>query len=193
MIMIESDAGKQGLKPASHEKLILRWIYFISAFVFAAVIVLNRKILPRPEPVPVFAYYLPALNAIINASCTVLLLLSYYFIRKKKVTIHKRINLTTFVLSAVFLVSYITYHYLADETTYPKDNPFRPYYLTILFSHIILAALVLPLILISFYYGLTMQVAKHRRMTRWSFPIWLYVTVTGVIVYLLISPFYPPH
>jgi putative membrane protein len=175
------------------EKKILRWIYFISSFVFITVIVLNRKILPRPEVVPAFAYYLPALNAIINGTCTVLLLVSLYFIRKKDIIMHKRINLTTFVLSALFLVSYITYHYLADETRYPAGNPVRPWYLALLTTHIILAALVLPMILISFYYGLTMQVSRHRRITRWSYPIWLYVTITGVIVYLMISPFYPPH
>lgn len=175
------------------EKKILNLIYFISAFVFVTVIVLNRKILPRPEIIPDFVYYLPAINAIINATCSVLLLLSLYFIRKKNIAVHKKINLSAFFLSAFFLICYICYHYLADETIYPKDNPVRPYYLIILISHIILAALVLPLILISFYYGLTMQVEKHRRLTRWSYPIWLYVTVSGVVVYLMISPFYPTH
>jgi putative membrane protein len=130
------------------------------------------------------------MNAIINAACTVLLLTSYYFIRKKKIWIHKRLNITTFFLSSLFLVSYVTYHYFADETKFPADNPLRPIYLTILTSHIILAALVLPLILISFYRGLNMHVPQHKAIARWTFPIWLYVTVTGVIVYLMISPYY---
>ncbi len=172
------------------EKQVFRWVLTLSIIVFVAVIILNRKILPRPEIVPSFAYYLPMLNAIINGTCTLLLIFSFRAIKRKEIETHKKINLTAFVLSSLFLVSYITYHWLANETSFPIDNPIRPYYLAILISHIILAAIVLPLILISFYYGLTNQVAKHRKLTRWSFPIWLYVTVTGVIVYLMISPYY---
>ena len=172
------------------EKTVFRWVLTLSIIVFVAVIILNRKILPRPEHLPAFAMYLPMLNAIINGTCSILLLLSLRAIKRKDIITHKKLNLTTFVLSSLFLISYITYHWLADETKFPIDNPIRPYYLTILISHIILAAIVLPLILISFYYGLTNQVKKHRRITRWSFPIWLYVTVTGVVVYLMISPYY---
>jgi putative membrane protein len=84
----------------------------------------------------------------------------------------------------------VTYHYFADETKFPAGNPLRSIYLIILTSHIILAALVLPLILISFYRGLNMQVPQHKKIVRWAFPIWLYVTITGVIVYLMISPYY---
>jgi putative membrane protein len=82
------------------------------------------------------------------------------------------------------------YHYFANETIFPTDNPLRPIYLTILISHIILAALVLPLVLLSFYHGLLMNIEQHKKLTRWTFPIWLYVTVTGVVVYLMISPYY---
>jgi putative membrane protein len=177
------------MKSAS-EKNIFRIIFSVSLLVLVLVIVLNRKILPRPEVPPSFVYALPKLNAIINGTCTVLLLTSFYFIRQKKIQIHKRLNLTTFFLSALFLISYVTYHYFADETKFPADNPLRPLYLTILTSHIILAALVLPLILISFYRGLNLQILQHKAIVRWSFPIWLYVTITGVIVYLMISPYY---
>jgi putative membrane protein len=172
------------------DKVIFRWIFGISIFVLVAVVVLNRKVLPRPDTIPDFVYSLPSLNALINATCSVLLLISLYFIRRKNITLHRKLNITTFILSSIFLLSYITYHYLAEEATFPRDNSMRPVYLIILISHIILAALVLPLVLISFYYGLTNQVKKHRRITRWTFPIWLYVTVTGVIVYLMISPYY---
>ena len=175
----------------SSEKNIFRLIFSVSVLVLILVIILNRKILPRPEIPPSFVYMLPKLNAIINAACSILLITSYYFIRRKKIEIHKRLNITTFFLSSLFLISYVLYHYFADETKFPSDNPLRPVYLIILTSHIILAALVLPLILISFYRGLNMQVPKHRKIARWTFPIWLYVTVTGVIVYLMISPYYP--
>ncbi|CAN5602299.1 DUF420 domain-containing protein [soil metagenome] len=173
------------------EKVVFRWVLALSIFVFAVVILLDSKILPRPQPMPAFGAYLPLLNAIINGTCSILLILSYRAIRRKDVATHKKLNLTTFVLSSLFLVSYITYHWMSEETKFPVDNPIRPIYLSILISHIILAAAVLPMILVSFYFGLTNQVSKHRKIVRFAFPIWLYVTVTGVIVYLMISPYYP--
>ncbi len=176
--------------PVSSEKNVFRIIFSVSLLVLVLVLVLNRKILPRPEVPPSFVYFLPKLNAIINATCTVLLLTSFYFIRQKKIWIHKRLNIATFFLSSIFLISYVVFHYFADETKFPAGNPLRPIYLTILTSHIILAALVLPLILISFYRGLNMHVPQHKKIVRWAFPIWLYVTITGVIVYLMISPYY---
>ncbi|MBK7853829.1 MAG: DUF420 domain-containing protein [Bacteroidetes bacterium] len=178
-------------KLIKNERAVFRFVMIISVIVFVLVLVLNRKILPRPEVLPAFATKLPLLNAIINGLCSVLLVSSLYFIKRRDINTHKKLNLTTFFLSCLFIISYVLYHYLADETKFPLDNPLRPLYLTILFSHIILAALVLPLVLLSFYHGLRMNVATHKKLTRWSFPIWLYVTVTGVIVYLMISPYYP--
>jgi putative membrane protein len=178
-------------KLINNEKTAFRVVMTVSVFVFVLVIILNRKILPRPDVMPVFATKLPLLNALINALCSVLLVTSLYFIKQKNILMHKKINLATFFLSCLFIISYVLYHYLADETKFPADNPLRPLYFAILFSHIILAALVLPLVLLSFYYGLQMNVTAHKKLTRWSFPIWLYVTVTGVIVYLMISPYYP--
>jgi putative membrane protein len=179
------------------DKKIFRLIMAVSVFVFVAVVVLNKKILPVPETIPAFVYKLPKLNAFINGTCSILLLLSLYFIRQKNIELHRKLNILTFLLSSLFLVSYITYHWLAQETTFPKGDPLRTPYLVILLSHIILAAFVLPLILLSFWYGLKSQqpdgqeyIRKHRRMTRWSFPIWLYVTITGVVVYMMISPYY---
>jgi putative membrane protein len=175
----------------TNDKLVFRIVMALSVVVFIAVVVLNLKWLPRPEVPPEFVYNLPGLNAIINATCSILLVFSLVAIKRKNITLHKRINLTTFSLSAIFLVSYVLYHFFADETSYPADSPIRPLYFTILFSHIILAALVLPLVLLSFYHGLQMNVEKHKKLVRWTFPIWLYVTVTGVIVYFMISPYYP--
>jgi putative membrane protein len=179
------------------DKAVFRLVMGVSIFVFIAVIILNRKILPVPEVIPDFVFKLPKLNAFLNGTCSLLLLLSLYMIRQKNIQAHKKLNIITFILSSVFLVSYIMYHWMARETTYPEGSPLRTTYLIILVSHIILAALVLPLVLLSFYYGLKSQefggaiyIQKHRRLTRWSFPIWLYVTVTGVIVYAMISPYY---
>jgi putative membrane protein len=174
----------------NQDKTVFKWVIAISVLVFTAVLVLNRKILPRPSPVPSFVYLLPAINATINAICTLLLLASLYFIKQKNILVHKKLNLITFALSAAFFICYITYHYMADETRYPIDAPYRSLYLTILASHIILAALVLPMILVSFYLGLTSKVTLHKKWVRFTFPIWLYVTITGVVIYLMISPYY---
>jgi putative membrane protein len=186
------------------DKFIFRFVAAVSIFVFAVVIILNRKVLPVPAVLPSFTHYLPQLNAFLNGICSVLLLVSLYFITHGNVTVHKRINIVTFCLSSLFLVSYIVFHYLAPETRYGDLNGdgvlspeeitaagnVRYFYYVLLTSHIILAAGVLPLILLSFYRGLQMQVEKHKKLVRWAFPIWLYVTVTGVIVYLMISPYY---
>jgi putative membrane protein len=165
----------------------------ISAFVLIAVVVLNKKILPVPDQIPVWVYKLPAVNAILNGTCSLLLVFSLMMIKRKNIEAHKKINIATFVLSSLFLVCYIMYHWMATETHFPADNPLRPVYWFILASHIILAAIVLPLVLLSFHKGLTMQVEKHKKLVRFTFPIWLYVTVTGVIVYMMISPYYPVH
>jgi putative membrane protein len=186
------------------DKFIFRFVAAVSVFVFAVVLVLNRRLIPAPAIVPSFTHYLPQLNAMLNGTCSILLLLSLYFIKQKKIIVHKRINILAFCLSSLFLVSYILFHYLAPETRYGDLNGdgtlsaeevtaaggIRYIYYMILTSHIILAACVLPLILLSFYRGLQMQVEKHKKLVRWAFPIWLYVTVTGVIVYLMISPYY---
>jgi putative membrane protein len=186
------------------DKFIFRFVAAVSVFVFAVVLILNRRIIPAPAVVPSFAHYLPMLNAVLNGTCSLLLVISLYFIMHGRVTVHKRINILTFCLSSLFLVSYIVFHYLAPETRFGDLNGdgklsaaeiaaagnTRYFYYVLLTSHIILAAGVLPLILLSFYRGLQMQVEKHKKLVHWAFPIWLYVTVTGVIVYLMISPYY---
>jgi len=186
------------------DKFIFRFVAAISVFVFLVVLLLNRHLIPAPAVVPSFVKYLPKLNAAINATCSVLLLVSLYFIRHLNIPMHKRINILTFCLSSLFLVSYILFHYLKPETLFGDLNgdgklsdaekaasgSIRYIYYVILTSHIILAAGVLPLILLSFYRGLQMQVEKHKKLVQWTFPIWLYVTVTGVIVYFMVSPYY---
>lgn len=172
----------------ANEKKILRLIFILSGVIFLAVVILGM--LPQADNIPAFVPYLPQLNAIINATCSVLLIVSLYSIKNKNVVRHKKLNLTAFVLSSIFLLSYVTFHSFGVETKFPADNPLRPLYLVILISHIILAAIVLPLVLLSFYYGLTDKVTTHRKIAKWSFPIWLYVTITGVVVYLMISPYY---
>lgn len=175
-------------KPDTDRKAIYL-IGAVSALVFAAVVVLS--LLPKAETIPAWATRLPALNATLNSICTVLLVAAWVAIKRGRADLHKKLNLATFALSAAFLVSYVVFHAFGTETRYPADHPWRPVYLAILISHIILAAGVLPLVLLSFYWALAGRIEKHRRLVKFSFPIWLYVTTTGVIVYLMISPYYP--
>ena len=172
------------------DKAFFRIALILSIVVFILVIVLNKRILNPPSEFPLFIYKLPLLHAIINGTCAVILVFSLKAIKSKKNKLHKRLNLTAFALSALFLISYVTYHFFVPETNYGGDGILRTVYYIILTSHIVLAALVLPLILISFWYGLKNNVAKHKKIVRFSYPIWLYVAVTGVLVYLLISPYY---
>jgi len=187
------------------DKFIFRFVAGITIFVVAVVIILNRHLIPGPATPPAFTPYLPLLNAILNGTCSALLLISLYNIKQGNITAHKRINILTFCLSSLFLVSYILFHYLMRRDTVYGDvdgdgilspaesssaGGLRTLYLAILVPHIVLAAGVLPLILLSFYRGLQMQVQKHKKLVRWAFPIWLFVTVSGVVVYLMISPYY---
>ncbi len=176
-----------------NDKLIARVITGVSIFVLIVVVILQSKVLnifPDKNGIPNWVFSLPKLNAIINGTCSVLLLLSLYFIKRKDISTHKKLNITTFVLSSLFLVSYIIFHATGIKTTYGGTGPIRTVYYFILITHIILAAIVLPLVLFSFQKGLQMQVEKHKKLVRWSYPIWLYVTITGVVVYLMISPYY---
>lgn len=171
-----------------NDKTVFKIILALSVVVFALVVVLYQ--LPKSDSIPEWAKVLPTLNAMINATCSALLITTFIAIKRKNIALHKRLNITTFVLSSLFLVSYITFHSFGVETRFPEDNPIRPIYLFILVTHIILAAAVFPLVLTSFYLGLGNRVEQHRKISRFTFPIWLYVTVTGVVVYLMISPYY---
>jgi putative membrane protein len=187
-----------------NDKTIKIVIWVATVLVCGIVVILNRKIIPVPSTIPAFIFKLPALNAFINGTCSVLLVFSLLAIRKKNIALHKRLNLTAFLLSTLFLLSYVTAHYfipdtrfgdidhngVVDAAEYAKVSGIKPVYLTILLSHIVLAVIVLPLVLLSFHYGLTDQREKHRKLTRFSYPVWLYVTITGVVVYLMISPYY---
>ena len=173
------------------DKFMFRLVLAVSVLVFLVVVLLNERLIEPPSDFPSFIYKLPLLNASINACCSILLILSYRAIKAGKISRHKKLNLTAFGLSAIFLISYVNYHFFVEHTVYGGEGIMEIVYKIILVSHIILAALVLPLILMSFWYGLKDNRVKHKKWVRWSFPIWLYVTISGVLVYLMISPYYP--
>lgn len=176
-----------------NNKFISRLITAVSIFVLIVVVILQSKVLnifPDKSLIPSWVFFLPRLNAIINGTCSILLLFSLYFIKRKDIATHKKLNILTFILSSLFLVSYIIFHATGIKTTYGGEGAIRTVYYLILITHIILAAVVLPLVLFSFQKGLQMKVEQHKKLVRWTYPIWLYVTLTGVIVYLMISPYY---
>ncbi len=176
-----------------NDKAAFRLVAVLSIVVFVVVVFLQSKTLTLFEPgaeVPGWVLFLPTLNALINGTCTVLLLISYYYIRRREIAKHKALNITTFILSSLFLVSYIIFHATGIRTSYGGEGTVRYVYYFILITHIVLAAIVLPLVLLSFYWALKPDVPRHRKLVRWSYPIWLYVTATGVIVYLMIAPYY---
>ena len=133
---------------------------------------------------------MPMLNAFLNGSTFIMLLFGFNAIRKKKVEVHRKFMFTALILSILFLLSYVTYHALTDSTSYGGEGILKSIYLFILLTHIVLAAAVVPLVLITFSRALTERFDKHRKIARITLPIWLYVTLTGVIVYLMISPYY---
>ncbi|MCA0757424.1 DUF420 domain-containing protein [Paenibacillus sp. N4] len=133
---------------------------------------------------------LPLLNAIFNCFTFIALSIALVAILKKNVKLHRRFIGAAFASTTLFLVSYVTYHYLTESTKYGGEGILRSIYFFVLLTHIVLAAAVVPLALISVVRGLQMKVEKHRKIARWTMPIWLYVSFTGVVVYLMISPYY---
>ncbi len=133
---------------------------------------------------------LPAFHALLNGSTAVLLLLGLWFIRQKNIVAHRTVMLTAFGFSAIFLVSYVVSKLNADPIPYGGEGFIRSVYFFILASHIFMSIPVLPLAMFAIYRGLSAEYPKHRKIVRWTFPIWLYVAVTGVLVYLFMAPYY---
>ncbi len=131
-------------------------------------------------------HHLPTLNAALNASSAVLLALGYRFIRRRDIAAHRACMLGAFALSVLFLISYLTYHYRVGSVRFPMTGWVRGVYLAILASHTVLAALTPPLAIVTLSRALARRFDRHRRVARWTLPIWLYVSVTGVVVYWML-------
>src|SRR5262245_24501558 len=129
---------------------------------------------------------LPAVNATLNAISGVLLVIAYVFIRKRQIERHRRTMIAAFVMSSLFLVCYVIYHAQVGSVRFTRQGIVRPIYFTILITHVTLAAVVLPMAIVTLSRGLKARYGQHRRIARWTFPIWLYVSVTGVLVYVLL-------
>lgn len=134
--------------------------------------------------------FLPPIYATINGFTAVFLVLAVRAAKQKKLTLHKRLIQTCISFSVAFLVLYIAYHITSDSTPYGGEGIVRNIYYFVLISHILLSILVIPVVLITYVRGLTMQVERHRKIARIAFPLWLYVAVSGVVVYWMIAPYY---
>ena len=129
---------------------------------------------------------LPAVNASLNALSGILLLLGFTLIHRRRVELHRKVMIAAFATSSLFLICYVVYHAQVGSVPFPRHGFVRPLYFTILITHVILAATVPPLAIITLTRGLKGRYPQHRRIARWTFPIWLYVSVTGVLVYVLL-------
>lgn len=172
------------------QKIILWAIFALSLLTILFVLLLNRRFFAAPSAIPQFAYSLPKLNATINSLCLILLVLSYIFVKRKSYITHKILNISSFLLSITFLISYTLYHYLVPETSYGGLGVIKTIYYFILFSHILASVFLIPLVLLAFYYALTSNFENHKKIVKWAYPIWVYVSLTGVLVYFMLSPYY---
>jgi len=132
----------------------------------------------------------PLFHAVINGSTALILLAGYYFMKRREYTLHRNFMISAFGLSAIFLVSYVISKISNDPVPYGGEGFLRYAYFFILITHIVLSAIIVPLVLFTMYRGLTGQYDKHSRIARWTFPIWLYVAITGVLVYIFMFPYY---
>lgn len=129
---------------------------------------------------------LPALNATLNATSALLLSYGWWLIRRRRIAQHRRVMIAAFCTSIAFLISYLAYHAQVGSVRFTKQGPIRILYFTILLTHTILAAVIVPMVVVTLSRGLRRQDARHRAIARWTMPIWLYVSVTGVVVYLML-------
>jgi uncharacterized membrane protein YozB (DUF420 family) len=135
---------------------------------------------------PLTIHTLPAINASLNALSGVLLVIGYALMRARRIDLHRRVMIAAFVTSSLFLICYLTYHAQVGSVRFTREGFVRPLYFTILITHVTLAAAVLPLAIVTLTRGLKGRYPRHRAIARWTFPIWLYVSVTGVLVYVLL-------
>ncbi|MDZ4838891.1 MAG: DUF420 domain-containing protein [Bacteroidota bacterium] len=208
MINDNSERFTQKFLTKYSEKFVFKVIIAVSLLVVLVVagLIYSAKPATLSDGIDQSIYFFPKFNAFLNGSVSILLSLGVIFISRKKIKYHQICMMSAFVFSIVFLVSYIIYHYSAPESKFGDLNNdgivdkaektiipawrFTTYYV-ILITHIVLATIIVPMALLTITRIYRGNVAKHKKLARYTFPIWLYVSITGVVVYLMISPFYP--
>ena len=164
-----------------------RWVIgVLSVVVFAAVMIVLYALPGRGQVPPGTPGVLATVNAVLNGGAACFLLTGYAFIRKKKIKAHRTCMVTAVVLSSLFLVTYLLHHAQVGSVPFQHEGWIRGVYLAVLVPHVVLAAVIVPLALFTIYRGWTERIEKHREIARWTLPLWLYVSVSGVAVYLML-------
>ena len=169
----------------SNSKKYNKWIVVLSIAIPLVVAVLFGVKIDYELPI-----FLPPIYATINGFTAVLLLVAVWAIKNKKRSLHEKLMKTAIVFSAIFLILYVAYHMTSNSTKFGGEGVLKKIYFSILISHILLSIVVIPFVLITFVRGITNDLEKHKRIAKYTFPLWLYVAVSGVLVYLMISPYY---
>ncbi len=162
------------------------WVWILSIAIPVVVAILFLIKIPNVEPLT----FLPPVYAFINAITAIFLTIAYIAIKRKKIILHERLMKISIGLSVIFLVMYVAYHMTSDPTPYGGEGIIRSVYYFILISHVILSIGIIPLVLVTYVRAISKLFADHKKIARYTFPIWMYIAVTGVIVYLMISPYY---
>lgn len=170
----------------SDEKKYNKLIVVLSVAIPLVVAALFGIKIPNVEPLT----FLPPIYASINAFTAVILVIAFWAITNKKIKLHQRLMQTAIICSVLFLVMYVAYHMTSDSTKYGGEGVLKYVYYTILITHIVLSVIVIPFVLITYVRAMTQNYVMHKKIARITFPIWLYVAVSGVLVYIMISPYY---
>lgn len=170
----------------SLEKKLNKWAYVVSTAVLLLVGLMRRY----KFDVGVDFSFLPPFHATLNALTAVILMVAFWHIKNGRVEQHRKAIYLAMATSALFLLSYVVYHFTTPETRYGGEGTMRTVYFFFLITHVILAAVILPFVLFTFIRAYTHQFERHKKMARWVFPLWLYVAITGPICYLMLKPYY---
>jgi putative membrane protein len=168
----------------------LHWLNGILSLAVLGLVVLMRQSEKIPLPEGISFSFLPPVYSLLNSLAAVLLVVALVMIKRRNVAAHRLAINSAMVCSVVFLLMYVLYHFTTPETRFAGTGWIRPAYFLLLISHIVLAAISLPFILLTWTYGMTNQFDRHRRLAKWVFPVWLYVAISGPICYLLLRPYY---
>jgi len=172
--------------PILDDKKYNKLIVVLSIVIPIIVAVLFSVKIPNVEPLS----FLPPIYATINGLTAVILVIAFFAIKKKNIVLHENLMTTAIWCSALFLLMYMAYHMTSDSTEYGGEGPIKYVYYFILLTHIVLSIAVIPFVLITYVRAITNNFEKHKKIARITFPLWLYVGVTGVVVYIMISPYY---
>ncbi|MFT5905993.1 MAG: putative membrane protein [Cryomorphaceae bacterium] len=167
---------------------VVTWILTAAVLILVGLMRWPNLTIPLPEGVSMT--FLPPVHALLNSIVAISLIMAVWMIKKRNVNAHKLWIGIAMLSSVLFLLCYVAYHFTTEETVFPVGEPLRAVYLFILITHIILAGVSLPFILLTWSYGFTNQFTKHKKMATWLFPVWLYVAITGPICYFMLKPYY---